>query len=147
MAHQKYRRVLIFIFRIHKGLQEACYIIENSLCRPREALFRGLVDGTAPAPLVEGVCCDAAGCEGGEEDAVGVAMVAEAVDEDEAGFCGANGLWKLVGRGIKVSLNLFEIPSRSWCRALFHLRRCARLRRFVRRRGRTLCMGVQFYSG
>lgn len=44
------------------------------------------MDATAPAALVERIGCYAAGCEGREEDAVGVAVVAEAVDEDEAGF-------------------------------------------------------------
>lgn len=40
----------------------------------------------APAPLIEGVCLDAMAGERREEDPVEVAVIAEAVDEDQGGF-------------------------------------------------------------
>jgi len=55
-------------------------------------LFGGRVDGPTPAALVEAIGCDAQGCEGGEEDTVGVDVVTEAVDENEASFGLADGL-------------------------------------------------------
>ena len=40
------------------------------------------MDGATPSSLVEGVCEDILGGEGGEEGVIGVAVVAETVDED-----------------------------------------------------------------
>ena len=74
-------------------LYKGGYVGEHCGCRTCEAFLGRLCDGAAPAPLVEGVHFYGGEGEGGEEGAVGVAVVAEAVDEDEARFWGGFGLW------------------------------------------------------
>lgn len=64
-------------------LDERGDVREDLGCGAGEALLGGFLDGAAPAALVEGVDLDGAGGELAEEGPVGgVAVVAEAVDED-----------------------------------------------------------------
>lgn len=67
-------------------------IIQHKRRRTRQPFLRGLCDCAAPASLVEGVDLYAGESERGEESAVGIAVVAEAVDEDEPSFGGSFGL-------------------------------------------------------
>lgn len=63
-------------------LYEGGYIGQHSGSGTCKAPVGRGMDGTAPSSLIEGVGKDVVGSEGREEGVVGVAMVAEAVDED-----------------------------------------------------------------
>lgn len=91
---------------------------------------RGL-GGAAPAALVERVDGNAARAQGRKEGAVGIAVVAVAVEEDEVGGYGAFGLYKqggggsrkgLAARGLELVLGFSNrktksLPSTSLCTA------------------------------
>jgi hypothetical protein len=57
-----------------------------------QALFRGRMDGAAPAALIEAVYFDAASGKVGEEFVISIYVIIEAVDEDQFCFGGSSGL-------------------------------------------------------
>lgn len=82
--HRYWRRQLGFYKGDYVGDDEGCWAGEAAVC--------GFLDGATPAPLIEGVDFDAAGCQRWEELIVSIYMVVEAVDEDQFGYRGAIGL-------------------------------------------------------
>jgi len=96
MAHHKQRSFCIRLLRVHNWLQKACYVGEYLRRRARRAFLVVGVHAATPTALVKRVHCYAAGCKASKEEVVAVAVVAEAMDEDEAGFGLTDGLVELL---------------------------------------------------
>jgi len=95
MAHHEQRSFCVCLLRVDHRLQKACYVGEHLSRRSRRAFLVIGVHAATPTALVKRVHCYAAGCEAPKEEVVAVAVVAEAVDEDEASFGLTDGLVEL----------------------------------------------------